>query len=255
MDRALGLTDVDHERLLLVIDASFKIVRRHHFYLWAQGILQSMLPHRALLCVAVETEKQRVVTDLYSSVPLKEADAARLCDVRSGLGVRCLDEWYRRGARPIATTVGEHARDSRMGADFDAIGLGWGAVHGTLVPGGRPGCAFVLLDAGAAPGKGTEYLLEMLVPYMSVAWIRSSANESRQGGEPSGERSPLTVREAEILHWVQQGKSNAEIAARLHISALTVKNHVQNILRKLNVQNRAQAAARGIMWDIVRPPT
>jgi len=64
------------------------------------------------------------------------------------------------------------------------------------------------------------------------------------------ERSPasiearLTTRELEILDLIDQGLSNKEIARRLTIEISTVKNHVHNILDKLNVSRRAEAAAR-----------
>ena len=61
----------------------------------------------------------------------------------------------------------------------------------------------------------------------------------------------ITPREVEILGWIRNGKSNEEIGRILDISPLTVKNHVQKILRKLNVQNRAQAVARGIALRLI----
>jgi DNA-binding CsgD family transcriptional regulator len=66
-------------------------------------------------------------------------------------------------------------------------------------------------------------------------------------------REILTTRETEILSWVERGKSNNEIAQILGISHLTVKNHVQKILRKLNVQNRAQAVAKGMSLNLTHP--
>ena len=48
-------------------------------------------------------------------------------------------------------------------------------------------------------------------------------------------------RQIEIMRWVHEGKSNIEIGLILGISALTVKNHVQKILRKLNARNRTEA--------------
>jgi DNA-binding CsgD family transcriptional regulator len=60
------------------------------------------------------------------------------------------------------------------------------------------------------------------------------------------------VREVEILRWMQKGKSNAEIAQILSISQLTVKNHVQKILRKLGAHNRTQAVAKGMSLSITR---
>lgn len=52
----------------------------------------------------------------------------------------------------------------------------------------------------------------------------------------------LTNREVEVLRLVAMGYSNKDIAARLFISQKTVKNHVTNILRKLQVEDRTQAA-------------
>jgi DNA-binding NarL/FixJ family response regulator len=53
---------------------------------------------------------------------------------------------------------------------------------------------------------------------------------------------PLSDREREVLVMLAQGVPNKEIAGRLHIAEGTVKNHVTNILDKLQVQNRTQAA-------------
>ena len=53
----------------------------------------------------------------------------------------------------------------------------------------------------------------------------------------------LTSRETEIAGMVAEGKPNAEIAHQLGISIFTVKNHVSNVLMKLNVQTRTEAAA------------
>jgi DNA-binding NarL/FixJ family response regulator len=54
----------------------------------------------------------------------------------------------------------------------------------------------------------------------------------------------LTEREEEILSLVAQGKSNQEIARQLFVSIKTVRNHVSNILLKLQVADRAQAVIR-----------
>jgi two-component system, NarL family, nitrate/nitrite response regulator NarL len=54
----------------------------------------------------------------------------------------------------------------------------------------------------------------------------------------------LTAREVEIAALIDEGLSNKEIAQRLRIEVATVKNHVHNILEKLNVRRRAEAAVR-----------
>jgi two-component system, NarL family, nitrate/nitrite response regulator NarL len=56
--------------------------------------------------------------------------------------------------------------------------------------------------------------------------------------------SPLTARESEIVRLIDEGLSNKEIAIRLGIEVATVKNHVHNLLEKLRVHRRAEAAAQ-----------
>jgi two-component system, NarL family, nitrate/nitrite response regulator NarL len=61
----------------------------------------------------------------------------------------------------------------------------------------------------------------------------------------------LTPREREVLSYLERGSSNQEIADALTIEVGTVKNHVHNILKKLNVDNRKRAGllARQVMTD------
>jgi len=54
----------------------------------------------------------------------------------------------------------------------------------------------------------------------------------------------LSSREAQVLHWVSQGKTNKEIALILQLSARTVQKHLEHIYRKMGVENRTGAAAK-----------
>jgi DNA-binding NarL/FixJ family response regulator len=63
--------------------------------------------------------------------------------------------------------------------------------------------------------------------------------------------SPLSERELEVLQHLARGKTNKDIAAALFVSQATVKTHVENILRKLGVADRAQAVAEGFRRGIV----
>jgi DNA-binding NarL/FixJ family response regulator len=64
-------------------------------------------------------------------------------------------------------------------------------------------------------------------------------------------RSELSDREIEVLKLIANGKDNAQIAADLHISPKTVKNHISNILMKLQIDNRIQAAVYAVKSGIV----
>ncbi|HEX2906747.1 MAG TPA: response regulator transcription factor [Phototrophicaceae bacterium] len=63
---------------------------------------------------------------------------------------------------------------------------------------------------------------------------------------------PLSPREMEILQFVTHGLSNKEIALKLRISQQTVKNHMTSILKKLNVEDRTQAAVNALRRGWVR---
>jgi DNA-binding NarL/FixJ family response regulator len=62
---------------------------------------------------------------------------------------------------------------------------------------------------------------------------------------------PLTTREAQVLRHIALGLSNREIGASLGISVETVKEHVQNLLRKLDATDRTQAAVWAIRSQLV----
>jgi DNA-binding NarL/FixJ family response regulator len=64
-------------------------------------------------------------------------------------------------------------------------------------------------------------------------------------------RAELSDREIQVLKLIANGKDNAMIAAELHISPKTVKNHISNILMKLQIDNRIQAAVYAVKSGIV----
>jgi two-component system nitrate/nitrite response regulator NarL len=78
---------------------------------------------------------------------------------------------------------------------------------------------------------------------MAARMLRSVAHHNAQAcaGVPT-----LTEREVDVLRLVAQGASNARVAEQLYITTNTVKAHLKNILEKLQLQNRTQAAAYAV---------
>ena len=109
---------------------------------------------------------------------------------------------------------------------------------------------------GLLPSDATLRDLEALVlsigrgesscsPRVTAALLRqvaTAARERRDTSPPFLER--LSPREHEVLHLIEQGRTNKEIGRMLGIEVRTVKNHVHNLLQKLEVTRRGEAAAR-----------
>lgn len=74
---------------------------------------------------------------------------------------------------------------------------------------------------------------------------------SRQAEQSGAKVDELTQREIEVLEQVVTGASNKEIAEILHITENTVKIHLRNILEKLQVQNRIQAAVQAVRKGLI----
>jgi two-component system nitrate/nitrite response regulator NarL len=66
------------------------------------------------------------------------------------------------------------------------------------------------------------------------------------------EREQLSPREREILDLLAVGASAPDIAARLYLSTATVKTHLHNLYRKLDVSDRAAAVAEGMRRGLIR---
>jgi DNA-binding NarL/FixJ family response regulator len=94
-----------------------------------------------------------------------------------------------------------------------------------------------LADAIASVARG-ESLLDPAVTQKVLERVRSS--NDRKEDDPLG---TLTEQEHKILVLIAEGKTNKEIAEEVYLSDKTVKNYVSNILSKLNLRRRSEAAA------------
>ncbi len=104
------------------------------------------------------------------------------------------------------------------------------------------------LMAGIRAAAQGESLISPTIATKVLQLIRAS---SRQPEIEETIRSELSDREIEVLKLIANGKDNAMIAAELHISPKTVKNHISNILMKLQIENRIQAAVYAVRSGIV----
>jgi two-component system nitrate/nitrite response regulator NarL len=96
------------------------------------------------------------------------------------------------------------------------------------------------INRGEAPFSG-----------IMAAKIIQEFRQPGEGSHLSNDLGTLTPREVEVLTLVAEGATNAEIAEKLCIEITTVKNHLCNILEKLHLRNRIQAAVYAVRQGIV----
>ena len=142
--------------------------------------------------------------------------------------------------RVVMLTISEEDKDL-----FEAIKCG---AHGYLSKKVEPEKLRELLEGvfrGEAPLSGLT----------AARILKEFATKTSQGSATTLV-DDLTAREKEVLQLLAAGLTNKEIGARLNIAENTVKNHLKNILAKLHLQNRVQAATLAIQQGMltVRSP-
>ena len=107
-------------------------------------------------------------------------------------------------------------------------------------------CGYLLKDSSIArpggrdPGGRERRVADLARDRLEGA--RSGCARRARGRAEETAPPQLSDREMQVLRLIANGKDNAQIAAELHISPKTVKNHISNILMKLQIENRIQAA-------------
>lgn len=92
--------------------------------------------------------------------------------------------------------------------------------------------------------KGEHYIQSSLLPILESDTVENTDDKEKL--------EMLTKREKEILIQIAEGMLNKEIGVHLNISERTVKNHISNIFRKLDVSDRTQAAVFAIKNHVVK---
>ena len=91
----------------------------------------------------------------------------------------------------------------------------------------------------------------LISPHIAAKVLQRMRATSTNEQDAKTIRAELSDREIEVLKLIANGKDNAQIAGELHISPKTVKNHISNILMKLQIDNRIQAAVYAVRSGIV----
>lgn len=264
--------------IVRLIEAAPAVRRRYQFFVWTQSQMQALVPHSVLVCGAYQRHRRSVVFDTFHNVVLGPEVLQALSDGASPLAQALSLAWIEGQGRALAVPLGRIVGPAGEAAQqvTQALGCDTLLVHGVARP-QRPSeieSLFILASPPitAAPPAGIPLAqrllcLDLLLPQLHRTWQRVVATEHEllraplrtpppveaRPLAPPGARTaqPITARERQILSWVRNGRSNQQIAEALGISPLTVKNHVQKILRKLGASNRAQAVAQALAQGLI----
>lgn len=251
MRESIQLEPEEREHFVRIIESSLGISKRHHFFSWTQGVMQALLPHEILVCALDHDAGVEPAVHLFSGChDFREEHLKEIYSPRHGLFRRTMAHWQVHGQPYLCAGEMEEGADSRdLVHQIGSSKLHNIAAHGTLGSGGAIKSFFGFSRVNADFGPRLVHRLQMLVPHLHCTFARVLAEESA-----NGPKSPaaITQREAEILAWVREGKTNQEIALILQLSPLTVKNHARNIFKKLGVSTRSQAVARAINLRLIR---
>ena len=248
------LDALELESLMVNLDASLRVHAPHQLFNWSQGSLQSLVRHELLICVTRKGEPASLHFETHTTAPI---DLARFNEMQrqdSALVPHIVKAWEENHRKPLTCDVREGSDFAASATARELIRIEATAMiaHGTHDAHARLTSFFIFACRPEPAVHKQAYLIELLVPFLHTAWMRTQIDGLMEGGAPKpAAKGVLTVREIEILKWLYHGKSNVEIGMILGISPLTVKNHVQKILRKLNVMNRTQAVGKALASRIL----
>ena len=108
--------------------------------------------------------------------------------------------------------------------------------------------AFIIKDADLIVAPDGNY--ELYIKFKKEKLIEQISKKSMKKNSKKLKKGFLTKRELEVLKGLTNGKTNSQIAKDLIVTKHTIKAHVSNIIKKLNVENRQQAAMKAVTEKI-----
>lgn len=252
-DGAFAPTPQELERLLFAIETSHQINKRFQFFLWAQGVLQSFLPHQTLITVAGNLEAEQYEVDVFSSDAVSEERHPELWQSAREMAQLSIRHWVQNGRSSLAYSAdnrNDESGDPVLSAVWE-LGLGHTLAHGSRDLRGPNSSFFILGRMPRPPKRRVIEQFDILMPFMHFAMHRYFLHEGNSSQRRNQVVVELSAREIQIMKGVRDGLTNMEIGTELNISPLTVKNHIQRILRKLQVNNRAQAVAQCVAGHVL----
>jgi transcriptional regulator EpsA len=210
-----------------------------------EGSFRSVLPHGAMLCGIGGVSPQGSHIRKILSVDYPLAYFEPLTDDDGRLDSPLMKRWR----QTLEPQLFQSGRDDHLYPDdwvrlFNQHELRNTVAHGVLDLGGVFSSFFIFSRIPGEIGAHEAFLMKLLTPHLHFALVRVLATVDDYQGRPVKSRKALSERQREILHWLEEGKTNWEIAKILDLSELNVKYHIDQIFMKLEVRSRAHAVAK-----------
>ena len=257
IERGGTLEGEDQGRLISIVNSSLRVQEQHQFFSWAQCELQYLIPHEVLVCcIWVGSDPQPRFFNFSSTLDFQDEQFFAMCHPAKGLMVKMVARSNDSGRGCIVsqkTKIGNY--DEAWVEALGSYALNNIAAHGLRGADGRLKSYFCFARVSGKLCTKLLYLLEVLLPILDATLGRIIARQNIKRIGPDALETPpptLGAREVQIINLIRVGKSNQVIAEELFISPLTVKNHVQNILKKLKVRTRGHAVTRAIDLGLLK---
>jgi len=251
------------QAIVHAIECAVDVRRKYQFFVWTQGSFQTLLPHKLAICGVYDRGRKEVRLEAFNSIVVPAPVLGVLTDGQSQLMQYVINAWINNRGRALVVRLASMTARSVAPAveALQLAGFTELLVHGVS----RPQRAteietlFVFASPDSVVSKAEADGIELILPHLHSTYLRVQAIEreiAEAGVRPTApgvgySGASISEREEQVLGWVREGMSNQEIGVQLGISPLTVKNHVQKILRKLGATNRAQAVARAMSMNLL----
>lgn len=245
-----------------VIEESLHVKFKTDLFNWLQRGIQFLIGHDVIVYGLQASESAHFDFEyLTTTLNFSDTQFQLVTEKDAGIIHQACANWHMNNMPVFVTSdlpTKEHNNYNVLNIsskDRNAYELDQFVLHGYADMQSRISSVVILGRINAPINAVTAHLLQLLMPYIHCALVKVFAN--RGAKQFYGSQQPIinnvTKRELEVLRWVHTGKTNWEISSILGISHTTVKNHVQNIIRKLGVENRRQAAIKGLKQGLIAP--
>lgn len=224
--------DIDRCIMRMLVECT-KVQTASEFTGMVEGSFRSVLPHGSMLCGigGVSRQGSHIRKILSVDYPLEYFDP--LTDEDGRLDSPLMKRWR----ETLEPQLFQSGRDDHLYPDdwvrlFNKYDLRNTIAHGVLDLGGVFSSFFIFSRIPGEVGAQQAFLMKLLT---TVDDYQGRLGKSKKA---------LSERQRDILHWLEEGKTNWEIAKILDLSELNVKYHIDQIFLKLEVRSRAHAVAR-----------